>query len=118
MIPFIPQGTSIVVSYADDSTDTSVTYNPGSQGMPNVLYVVNPDTANVVSVNVSFDPLDTNAVVPTSGANGTGTVIAPFGYAMIAIDSHYRTGNIYISAAGDSATGNVFVTPGITQYNY
>ena len=117
MIPFIPQGPSIVIAYADDSTDTSVTYNPGSQGMPDVLYVVNPDTANVVAVNVSFDPLDTNASIPTSGANGIGTIIAPYGYAMIAIDSTYRTGNIYLSAAGDSATGNVYVTPGVTQYN-
>jgi hypothetical protein len=116
MIPFIPQGPSIVIAYADDSTDTSVTYNPGSLGMPDVLYVVNPDTANVVVVNISFDPEDTNASVPTSGANGVGTVIAPFGYAMIGIDSTYRTGNIYISAAGDSATGNVFVTPGINQH--
>jgi hypothetical protein len=88
----------------------------GALGVPNVLYVVNPDTANVVVVNVSFDSQDTNASIPTSGANGVGTVIAPFGYAMIGIDSHYRTGNIYLSAAGDSATGNVFVTPGVTQY--
>jgi hypothetical protein len=116
MIPFIPQGPSVVLAYADDSTDTSVTLDMGALGVPNVLYVVNPDTANVVVVNVSFDPLDTNASVPTSGANGVGTVIAPFGYAMIGIDSHYRTGNIYLSAAGDSATGNVFVTPGVTQY--
>jgi len=116
MIPFIPQGPSVVIPYADDSTDTSVTLDMGALGVPNVLYVVNPDTANVVVVNVSFDSQDTNASVPTSGANGLGTVIAPFGYAMIGIDSHYRTGNIYLSAAGDSATGNVFVTPGVTQY--
>ena len=116
MIPFIPQGPSVVIAYADDSTDTSVTLNLGALGVPNVLYVVNPDTANVVVVNVSFDANDTNASIPTSGANGVGTVIAPFGYAMSGIDSHYRTGNIYLSAAGDSATGNVFVTPGVTQY--
>jgi len=116
MIPFIPQGPSVVLPYTDDSTDNSVTLDMGALGVPDVLYVVNPDTANVVVVNVSFDALDTNASVPTSGANGVGTVIAPFGYAMIAIDSRYRTGNIYLSAAGDSATGNVFVTPGVTQY--
>jgi len=116
MIPFIPQGPSVILPYTDDSTDNSVTLDMGALGVPDVLYVVNPDTANVVVVNVSFDALDTNASVPTSGANGVGTVIAPFGYAMIAIDSRYRTGNIYLSAAGDSATGNVFVTPGVTQY--
>jgi hypothetical protein len=116
MIPFIPQGPSVILPYTDDSTDNSVTLDMGALGVPNVLYVVNPDTANVVVVNVSFDSQDTNASIPTSGANGVGTVIAPFGYAMIAIDSHYRTGNIYLSAAGDSATGNVFVTPGVTQY--
>jgi hypothetical protein len=116
MIPFIPQGPSVVLPYTDDSTDNSVTLNMGAFGVPDVLYVVNPDTANVVVVNVSFDSLDTNASVPTSGANGVGTVIAPFGYAMIAIDSKYRTGPIYLSAAGDSATGNVYVTPGVTQY--
>jgi hypothetical protein len=116
MIPFIPQGPSVILAYTDDSTDNSVTLDMGALGVPNVLYVVNPDTANVVVVNVSFDSQDTNASIPTSGANGVGTVIAPFGYAMIGIDSHYRTGNIYLSAAGDSATGNVFVTPGVTQY--
>ena len=116
MTPFIPQGPSVVIAYTDDSTDTSVTLNLGALGVQHVLYVVNPDTANVVAFNVSFDPLDTNASIPTSGANGIGTIIAPFGYAMVAIDSHYRTGNIYLSAAGDSATGNVFVTPGVTQY--
>jgi hypothetical protein len=116
MIPFIPQDRSIVIAYADDSTDTSVTYNPGSLGMPDVLYVVNQDQANVVAVSYSFDPQDTNAVIPTSGANGQGTVIAPYGYAMIGIDSSHRTGNLYISAAGVSGTGKVYVTPGITQH--
>ena len=116
MIPFIPQGPSVVLAYTDDSTDNSVTLNMGALGVPDVLYVVNPDQTNVVAVNVSFDPLDTNASIPTSGANGIGTIIAPYGYAMIAINSHNRTGPIYLSAAGDSATGNVFVTPGVTQY--
>lgn len=117
MIPFIPQGPSVIITYADDSTDSSVILNLGALGMPDVLYVVNPDTANVVAVNYSFDPLDTNASIPTSGANGVGTVVAPYGYAMLAIDSHNRTGNIYLSAAGDSPTGSVFITPGVTQYN-
>jgi hypothetical protein len=112
-IPFIPQGPSAIVSYTDDSTDTSVTLNTSQYGIPNVLLVVNPDVANVVAVNYSFNVLDTNASVPTSGANGTGTVVGPASTVMLRIDSAYQTGSIYISAAGDSATGSVFVTPGV-----
>ena len=111
--PFIPQGPSAIVSYADDSTDTSVTLTTGAYGMPNALLFVNPDVANVVAVNYSFDALDTNASIPTSGANGVGTIIGPASSVMLRIDSTYRTGNIYVSAAGDSATGDVFVTPGV-----
>lgn len=112
MVPFIPQGNSIVIAYADDSTDTSVTVATTEFGMPNVLYCVNEDAANIVAVNYSFNALDTNASVPSSGANGIGAIIPPYGYAMLAIDSTYRTGPIYISAAGHSGTGNVYVTPG------
>jgi hypothetical protein len=112
MTPFIPQGPSAIIAYADDSTDTSITLSTGEYGVPNCLFVVNPDSANVVAFNYSFDSLDTNASVPTSGANGVGTIIGPFGYAMIRIDSAYRTGPIYLSAAGITGTGNVFVTPG------
>jgi hypothetical protein len=115
MTPFAPIGRSIVIPYADDSTDTAVTVDMGSAGCPNVLYAVNEDQANVVVVNVSFDALDHNAVVPTSGANGTGCVIAPYGYAMIAIPQAANAPTtFYISAAGRSGTGNVYVTPGVT----
>ena len=113
MIPFIPQGPSIVIDYTDDSTDTSVTVATTEFGMPNVLYCVNEDAANIVAVSYSFDSNNTNASVPTSGANGIGAVIPPYGYALLAIDSTYRTGNIYISAAGHSGTGSVYVTPGV-----
>ena len=116
MVPFTPLGPSAVVAYTDDSTDTSVTVSNAEYGMPNVLYVVNEDSANIVAVNYSFNSQDTNASVPTSGANGIGAIIPPYGYAMLAIDSTYRTGPIYISAAGHSGTGNVYVTPGVTQY--
>ena len=112
-IPFIPQGPSAIIAYADDSTDTSVTLTTGVYGMPNALLFVNPDVANVVAVNYSFDALDTNASIPTSGANGIGTIIGPASSVMLRIDSTYRTGNIYVSAAGDTATGSVFVTPGV-----
>ena len=113
MVPFIPQGNSVVIAYADDSTDTAVTVETTEFGMPNVLYCVNEDSANIVAVNYSFDSQDTNASVPSSGANGIGAIIPPYGYAMLAIDSTYRTGPIYISAAGHSGAGNVYVTPGV-----
>ena len=112
-IPFLPQGPSAIIAYADDSTDTSVTLTTGVYGMPNALLFVNPDVANVVAVNYSFNALDTNASIPTSGANGVGTIIGPASSVMLRIDSTYRTGNIYVSAAGDTTTGSVFVTPGV-----
>jgi hypothetical protein len=113
MIPFIPQGNSMVIAYADDSTDTSITFNTNLYGMPNSLLAVNKDAANVVVVNYSFNALDTNASVPTSAANGIGVVIGPMSSVQLKIDSTYRTGNLYISAAGVTGTGNVYVTPGV-----
>ena len=113
MIPFIPQGNSAVIYYTDDSTDTSITLTTGEYGVPNVLYCVNEDSANIVAVNYSFDSQNTNASVPSSGANGIGAIIPPYGYALLAINSTYQTGNLYISAAGHSGTGNVYVTPGV-----
>ena len=113
MIPFIPQGPSAIVAWTDDSTDTSVTLDTGQYGVPNALLVVNPDTADVVAFSYSFDALDTNASVPTSGANGIGCVIGPSSTVLLRIDSQYRTGNLYLSVAGDTGTGNVYVTPGV-----
>jgi hypothetical protein len=113
MIPFIPQGPSAIIAYADDSTDTSITLDTGMYGMPNCLLVVNPDAANVVAFSYSFDSLNTNASIPTSGANGVGCVIGPASSVLLRIDSQYRTGNLYLSAAGDTSTGNVYVTPGV-----
>lgn len=111
--PFIPQGPSAIISYTDDSTDTSITLDTGAYGVPNCLLVVNPDTANVIAFNYSFNSLDTNASIPTSGANGTGVIVGPASSVLVRIDSTYRTGNLYLSAAGDSGTGSVFVTPGV-----
>lgn len=114
MVPFTPIGRSAVVDYAGDSTDTSITIATTDGGMPDVLYCVNEDSANIVAVNISFDVNDTNAIVPTTGADGLGAVIPPYGYAMLAIPSAMnRTGNIYVSAAGHSGTGSVYVTPGV-----
>jgi glyoxylate carboligase len=46
-------------------------------------------------------------------ANGIGCVIGPASTVMLRIDSQYRQGNLYLSAAGDTGTGNVYVTPGV-----
>lgn len=113
-VPFTPIGNSIVAAYADDSTDTAITVTPGSSGLPNVLYCVNPDTANVVAVTATVDALDHNAVIPQSGANGVGVVIAAGGTAMIRVPQvPYIQGNVYIAVAGVSGTGNVYITPGV-----
>jgi hypothetical protein len=115
MTPFSPIGRSVVVSYSDDSTDQGVTVDMGSAGCPNVLYCVNEDSANIVAVSVTFDANDTNAKVPDSGANGIGCIIPPYGYAMIAIpQAPNAPATFYVSAAGHSATGNVYITPGVT----
>lgn len=111
-IPFRVQGPSAIIAYADDSTDTATELVHGSYGAPNSLYIFNPDTANVVAVNFSFDPLDHNASIPTSGFNGQGVVVGPNSSVQVLIDSKYQTASLWVSVAGDSATGNVFVTPG------
>jgi len=114
MVPFTPLGPSAVVDYTDDSTDTSITIETAGIGCPNVLYCVNEDPANIVAVSYTFDSLDTNAIVPSSGANGRGAVIPPYGYAMIAIPTApNQTGNLYVSAAGHSGSGSVYITPGV-----
>lgn len=105
---FTPVGTSIALSYADDSTDTSTIENGAT-----ALLVLNPDTANVVVVNVSFNPLDTNAVVPIAGGTeGVGTVVGPNQQIVLHIPQAAYNGTMYVSVAGDSATGNVYITPG------
>ena len=113
MIPFIVQGNSAILPYADDSTDTAVELTPGSYGIPNSLLIFNPDTANVVTVNYGFDALDHNAVVPTNGFNGQGVVVGPNSTVQVRVNNTYQTTSLYISVAGDSATGNVYVTPGV-----
>jgi len=111
-VPFRIQGSSAIISYADDSTDTATELAPGSYGAPNALYIFNPDAANVVAVNYSFNSLDHNASIPTSGFNGKGVVVGPNSAVQLKIDSAYETASLWVSVAGDSATGNVFVTPG------
>ena len=86
-IPFKIQGPTAILPYADDSTDTAVELVPGNSGLPNSLYVFNPDTANVVAVNYSFNALDHNASIPTSGFNGIGVVVGPNSAVQLAVDT-------------------------------
>jgi len=112
MIPFIVQGNSAKLPYADDSTDTAVALAPGGFGIPNCLLIFNPDTANVAVVNYGFDALDHNAVVPTNGFNGQGVVVGPNAMVQVRVNNTYQASNLYISVAGVTGTGNVFITPG------
>jgi len=104
---FAPTGKSIVLAYTDDSTETS-----SLEGGATKFLVVNPDTANVVVVNFGFTDGDVDAVVPTSGANGRGTVIAPASQIVLEVPQCAYAAQVYVSVAGDSATGNVYLTPG------
>ena len=113
MIPFVYQGNSAIIAYADDSTDTATELTPGSYGIPNSLLIFNPDVANVVTVNYGFDQYDHNSVVPTSGFNGQGVVVGPNSTVQVRVPNQYQTTSLYVSVAGVSGTGNVFITPGV-----
>jgi hypothetical protein len=104
---FTPSGASRVIAYADDSTDVSVL----AGGAVNFL-VVNPDAANVVVVNFGFTDNDVDAVVPTSGANGRGTVIGARDSVVIHVPQCAYAAQVWVSVAGVSGTGNVYLTPG------
>ena len=107
MTNFAPSGSSVVLTYSDDSTETSTL----AGGAINWL-VFNPDTANVVVINFGFTDGDTDAVVPTSGSNGKGTVIGPGQQVILNVPQCAYAAQVYVSVAGDSATGNVYLTPG------
>lgn len=104
---FTPSGISGVLSYAGDSTEVSAL----AQGAT-ALLVVNADSANVVVVNVGFTDGDTEAVVPTSDFNGLGTVIGASQSVILSIPQAAYNATMYVSAAGVSGTGNVYITPG------
>ena len=107
MTNFAPSGSSVVLTYSDDSTETSTL----AGGATNWL-VFNPDTANVVVVSFGFTDGDTDAVVPTSGANGKGTVIGPGQQVILNVPQCAYSAQVYVSVAGYRATGNVYQTPG------
>jgi len=104
---FTPSGNSVVLAYADDSTEVSEL----AGGAVNWL-VVNPDTANVVVVNFGFTDGTTDAVVPTSGDNGLGTVIGAGQQVVLNVPQCAHSNIVYVSVAGVSGTGNVYLTPG------
>ena len=105
---FTPVGNSIVLTYADDSTDTSTAIRGAS-----AFSVYNADAANVVVFSVGTSNVTTDAVVPTSGANGKGLVIGPKQQVLVGCGfAQYAAGDVYVSVAGVSGTGNVYITPG------
>jgi hypothetical protein len=107
MTNFAPSGSSTVLAYADDSTETSTLAGGAIK-----FLVVNPDTANVVVVSFGFTDGDTDAVVPTSGSNGKGTVIGPASQVVLSVPQCAYAPQVYVSVAGVSGTGNVYLTPG------
>ena len=104
---FAPAGKSIVLAYTDDSTETSTL-----EGGAVKFLVVNPDTANVVVVNFGFTDGDVDAIVTTSGDNGRGTVIGPASQIVLEVPQCAFSSTVYVSVAGASPTGNVYLTPG------
>jgi hypothetical protein len=107
--PFSPVGNSIILAYADDSTDVSTEVRGAS-----AFLVYNPDAANVIVFNTGFTNGDVDAVVPTSGANGQGVVVGPNSTVLVTYPQHqYTAGSTFISVAGVTGTGNVYITPGV-----
>lgn len=104
---FTPVGISGVLAYADDSTDASTQIAGAS-----ALLVFNGDAANVVVVSVGFTDGTTDAVVPTSGFNGQGTVVGPRQQLILSIPQAVYNNPMWVSVAGVSGTGNVYITPG------
>lgn len=107
---FTPIGVCGVIAYADDSTETSIS----AQGA-NALLVTNPDQGNVIAVNIGWSDADVEAVVPTSDFNGRGTIVNAGWSELIEFPSaalNMSGANIWISVAGVSPTGNVFVSLG------
>lgn len=118
MSAFHPTGQSVVMTYTDDSTTTSLEL---ASPAPTHLAVVNPDSANVIVINAGWDmgdsTVETEAAVPTSNQNGLGLVVGPNStlFYALATTRPAESGNLFISVAGVSATGNVYITPGVYE---
>ena len=104
---FAPSGRSIVLSYADDSTETSTL-----EGGAIKFLIVNTDAANVVAVNFGFVDGDVDAIIPTSNDNGRGTIVGPRSQLIVDVPQCAYAAQVYVSVAGASPTGNVYITPG------
>jgi hypothetical protein len=107
MNTFAPIGKSIAIAYSDDSTEASAL-----EGGAVKFLVVNPDTANVVVVNFGFTDGDTDAVVPTALNDGLGTVIGAASQVVLSVPQCAYAAQVYVSVAGVSGTGTVYLTPG------
>lgn len=108
---FAPSGKSMVLAYADDSTDAST-----ETGAAQAVSVFNGDAANVVVVNFGFtSDGDTDAVVPTTADNGQGTVIGPRQQITMALPQAAYNSTMWVSVAGVSGTGNVYISKGSFQ---
>jgi hypothetical protein len=108
---FAPTGKSYLLAYADDSTDTSLEM-PAAQAVT----VFNADSANVVVINFGFSSDgDTDAVVPVVGTPGKGTVVGPQQQLTFSLPQAAYTTPMFVSVAGVSGTGNVFVSTGSFQ---
>ena len=108
---FAPKGVSYILPYADDSTDVSVEM-PAAQAVS----VYNPDAANVVVVTFGFSSDgDTDAVIPVAGTPGKGTIVGPRQQLTFSLPQAGYDPTMWVSVAGVSATGNVFVSTGSFQ---
>jgi hypothetical protein len=105
---FTPIGVSYAIAYADDSTDVSSELPAAS-----AVLVFNSDTANVVAINFSFVDNDTNANIPVDGGGpGYGTIIGPGQQLTFSIPQAGYAESMFVSVAGVSGTGNVFISLG------
>lgn len=108
---FAPTGVSYVIAYADDSTDASL-----EVAAAQAVSVFNSDAANVVVVNFGFNSDgDTDAVVPAAGVPGKGTVVGPRQQLTFSLPQAGYLPTMFVSVAGVSGTGNVFISTGSFQ---
>ena len=108
---FAPSGKSFALAYADDSTDTSTV-----EGGATAILVTNTDAANVVVVTFGFSSDgDTDAVIPVAGTPGKGTIVGPRQQLTFSLPQAGYDPTMWVSVAGVSATGNVFVSTGSFQ---
>ena len=99
--PFFSNNQSYQVAY---------TGTPGSLTLPPVAMVsiFNADSANVVLASVSYGNVVANVTT------GQGTVVAPFNTQQLQLPVNGAPGNatVYVSVAGVSGSGNVWITTG------